>query len=85
MAVTKCCTREVDVNDDLCQVPNYIDHEQSPHLNQLFPALYDLVLYHIPKKDLIVFSPGRSIVDFFEFEKKIPNYGENDGEERHWF
>ena len=53
--------------------------------------MYDLILCHIPEMGLIAPrtrarspSPGLSGLSIAEiFEEKIPNYGDNDGEERH--
>ena len=66
------------VIDDLCQAQYYTNHDQVPYMNQLFAAMYNLVLCRISKMDLIAPS---SIAEIFE--EKNPNYGGNDGEERH--
>ena len=65
------------MNDDIRQAPNYTDHEKSPHFNQLFAAMYDLVLCRISKMGLIASGPGSRIAEILE--EKIPNYGKNEG------
>ena len=72
---------EAPVNDDPRQAQYYTNHDQSPHFNQLFAAMYDLILCSIPKMGLIAPNHGRSIVDVFD--ETIPNYGDSAGEERH--
>ena len=62
---------EAPVNEDPRQAPYYTNHDQSPHFNQLFVAMYDLILCRIPKMGLIAPNPGRSIADVFEMT--IPN------------
>ena len=69
------------VNDDPRLAPYYTDHDQSPGFDQLFAAMYDLILCRIPKMGLIAPNPGRSIADIFE--EKIPNYSDIAWEERH--
>ena len=68
-------------DDDLRQAPYYKEHSESPVFNQLFAALYDLILCRIPKMGLLSPGSGRSIANIFD--EKIPNYGENDGDERY--
>ena len=60
---------------------NDAEHDESPFFNQLFAAMYDLILCSIPKLGLLTSTPGRSIAEIFEEE--IPNFGENDWEERY--
>ena len=60
------------MDDDLRQAQYYTDHDESPHFNQLFAALYDLILCCIPKMNLLAPGPGRSIADVFD--EKIPNF-----------
>ena len=42
------------VDDDPRQAPYYTDHNQSPHINQLFAAMYNLILCSIPKIGLLL-------------------------------
>ena len=75
---------EAPVNDNTRQAPYYTNHDKSPHFNQLFAAMYDLILCSIPKMGLIAPNPGRSIVEVFD--ETIPHYGDSAGtagEERH--
>ena len=43
------------VNDDPCHAPYYTDHDQLPYDNQVFAAMYDLILCQcqIPKMGLM--------------------------------
>ena len=54
-----------------------MNHDQLPHFNQLFAAMYDLILCCIPKIGLIAPNHGRSIVDVID--ETIPNICDSAG------
>jgi hypothetical protein len=66
------------VTDDLRKAPYYTENSESPVFNQLFAALYDLILCRIPKMGILAPGSGRSIADVFE--EKIPDYESIEGE-----
>ena len=68
------------VTDDPRRAPDYVENGASPVFNQLFAALYDLILCRIPKMGILAPDSGRSITDIFE--EKMPDY-ENIGNERY--
>lgn len=66
--------------DDLRAAPYYTKTNESPVFNQLFAALYDLILCRITKMSSLAPSPGRTPEAIFQ--EKIPKINPADETER---
>ena len=66
--------------DDLRAAPYYTKTNESPVFNQLFAALYDLILCRITKMSSLAPSPGRTLEAIFQ--EKIPKINPADETER---
>lgn len=69
--------------DDLRKSPYFTKTNDSPIFNQLFAALYDLILCRITKMSSLAPSPGRDIDAIFQ--EKIPKINPEDETERERF